>query len=218
MVQTHLILIEGIAGTGKTTNSNKLYQIVKKIYANTIFYNEFYIPHPIHEWEAKSYPTWYKHTIENWKNLTQKLILNNQIAILESTLFQGTIGDLIERDIDEATIFDYAFQVPALIQNLNPVLIYLLPDKISSHIKLTYQKRNAGWQQKIDHFIQNTTYGENRGLYSLEGYITFIKTLKRFSDILFHNYNMPKIAINISKYDWRDYETKMVDFLNLDPS
>jgi hypothetical protein len=103
MIQKRLILIGGIAGTRKTTNSKIPYRIINRLQGNAILYNEFDQPHP-----------------------------------------------------------------------------------------------------KIDLFIQNSANGKEKGLCSLDGYILFIDVLKRLSDRLFRNYNMPKLAINISKYGCSD--------------
>jgi hypothetical protein len=215
MIQTHLILIDGIAGTGKTTLSHKLHQIVNDLYGNAILYQEFKTPHPIHEWEVDDYQIWQRKTIENWKNLVHELLRTSSIGILESSLFQGTVGDLLERDIDEDTIFEYASQVPSLIQATSPVLIYLAPDSITPHIERTYSQRTGRWQTKIDHFIQHTAFGQARTLSGLEGYITFLKTLKRLSVQLFQTYEMKKLFVNISQYTWDNYETLITNFLDI---
>ncbi|MFC1849786.1 hypothetical protein ACFL27_06220 [candidate division CSSED10-310 bacterium] len=215
MLRTHLILIDGIAGTGKTTLSHNLHRIVNTVSGNAILSQEFDTPHLIHEWDVDDYPRWKNKTIENWNMLALNLLRTHSIGIVESSLFQGTVGDLLERDIDEKTIFEYAFQVPSLLQITSPVLIYLVPDDITTHIEHTYAQRKGGWQTKIDQFIQQTAYGRARNLSGLEGYIIFLKTLKRLSDQLFQTYEMKKLLLNISQYFWDDYEALITNFLEI---
>ncbi len=215
MIQTRLILIDGIAGTGKTTFSRKLHSVINRVSGNSILYHEFATHHPIHEWEIDDYPTWEKKTIENWQTLGHALIQKQSIGIVESSLFQGTVGDLLERNLPDETIHEYALQVPALIQAVSPILIYLVPDDARPHIEQTYANRTGGWQTKIDSFIQQTALGRARNIAGLDGYLTFIKELKRLSDHLFQAYEMKKFRLKISGYAWETYETHILDFLEI---
>lgn len=216
MVATNLILIDGIAGTGKTTLSRRLHSIIQDRAGAAVLYHEFARPHPIHEWEIEDFPTWRRETIHHWQALAQNLRETQSVAILESTLFQGTVGDRLEWNVDENAILEYARQVPALIQPASPVLVYLVPDDVQSHIERTYASRPERWQRKIDNFMQNTALGRARGLSGLDGYIAFIKTLKRLSDELFRAYAMRKVQIEISRGDWDQVEQRMLEFLEID--
>jgi uridine kinase len=169
VIQSNLILIDGIAGTGKTTLSHKLHQTINDAYGNAIVYPEFAKPHPIHEWEVRDYQTWQRRTVENWRTLAYTLLRTQSIGIVEGSLFQGTVGDLLERNIDEDIILEYARKIPSLIQAASPVLIYLVPDDIRTHIKRTYAQRTERWQAKINNFVQNTAFGRARGLSTIEG-------------------------------------------------
>lgn len=215
MIQTNLVLIDGIAGTGKTTLSRKLHGLIGEKYGNAILYPEFMASHPVHEWEAQDYPTWYRQTIDNWRELSRMLVQSHAIGIMESSLFQGTVGDLLERNIGQDIILDYARQVPFLIEKTSPVLIYLIPGDIRSHIERTYAQRPERWQTKIDSFIQKTAFGRARGLSALEGYITFIEELKRISDELFQLYDLRKVRINVTRSGWDDCARRITEFLDI---
>ena len=215
MIDTNLILIDGIAGTGKTTISRKLFEIIQGLHGNAVIYHEFTEPHPIHKWEVDDYLTWERKTIENWESLANELARNDSVGILESSLLQGTIGLLHERDIDEDTICEHARRVPSFLRDASPVLIYLVLDDIPSHIERTYAQRSERWRTKIDGFVQETAFGLARGLSGLDGYVVFLSALRRVSDRLFNMYEMPKLTVNVSSYAWADIENQIFSFLGI---
>jgi uridine kinase len=215
VIETNLILIDGIAGTGKTTLARRLHRLVDDEHGNAIVYHEFDTPHPIHEWDVDDVQTWQRKTIANWSALTRTLLRTQSVGIVEGSLFQGTVGELLERDNNEDVILEYALQIPSLIQATSPILIYLVPDNIRSHIERTYGQRPGRWQTKIDHFIQQTAFGRARRLAGLEGYLTFLGTLKRLSDHLFEAYEMKKLRVNVSHGNWDDHDSLITDFLEI---
>jgi hypothetical protein len=215
VIETSLILIDGIAGTGKTTLSRNLGRTIDRGPGNAIVYEEFTRPHPIHEWEIPDLETWERKTTENWRTLSRELSRAHSLGIVESSLFQGTVGELLERDVEEGVILDYALRVPSLVRASSPVLIYLAPDEVRVHIERTYAQRAGRWQAKIDGFAQNTAWGRARRLSGLEGYIAFLETLKRLSDSLFEDYEMRKLRVDIS-HCGRDRAERLVrSFLDL---
>ena len=117
MLDTHLILIDGVAGIGKTTLSQKLHQIINDIYGNAILYNEFKKHHPIHEWEETDLHIWQHQTIENCKNLGYKLLQTSSTVILGNSLFQGTVGDLIDRNDNRKLIVSFSRRLTDVREN-----------------------------------------------------------------------------------------------------
>ena len=215
MIETNLILIDGIAGTGKTTLARKLHQAINEEHGNAILYLEFTKPHPIHEWEVADYQTWRRRTIDNWRTLAHRLVRAESVGILEASVFQGTIGDLLERNIEESEILEFAEQVPSLLKAASPVLIYLVPDDIREHIERTYAERPGRWQAKIDNFVQKTAFGRARRLSSLAGYVAFVEALKKLSDHLFEAYEMKKLLVNMTRLTRAECDSRITDYLAL---
>ena len=140
-LDTKIIFVEGIAGSGKSTTGQLLYSNLHRHGYPVKVIHEFYSPHPIHELNTEEPKTWISKTLANWHNLADTLVKTNEITIMDGTLFQCTIGVLLEMDVEAAVIRGYANQIPDILKPLNPILIYFYQDDVEKALTTAYQQR-----------------------------------------------------------------------------
>jgi uridine kinase len=214
-LDTKIIFVEGIAGSGKSTTGQLLYSNLHR-YAYTVkLIHEFYSPHPIHELNTEEPKTWISKTLANWHNLADALVKTNEIMIMDGTLFQCTIGALLEMDVELTVILQYANQIPDILKSLNPILIYFYQDDVERAIRTAYEQREDNWRRRVNAFVSDARFFKNRRLCGLDGYIEYNRVLRNITDNLYSEYNLKKISIENSDGDWNHYHHIIAEFLSV---
>ena len=212
-----IIFIEGIASSGKSTTGQLLYSNLYKQGYTVKLIHEFHSPHPIHEFNIEEPKIWISKTLANWRDLADTLVKTNEIMIMDGTLFQCTIGVLLEMDVKVPIICKYANQIPDILKPLNPILIYFYQNDIERALRTAYEQREDGWRRRVNDFVSNARFFKNRKLYGLDGYIEYNRVLRNITDSLYSEYNLKKISIENSAGDWNLYHHIIADFLSVPP-
>lgn len=207
--------MEGISGSGKTSTGQFLYRQFLLNGLDASFLHEFHIPHPIHEWYLTDPHEWIDVTLAHWRTFVDDMLGSENIVIMDSTLFQGTMAVLLELDVDRDSILDYAVQVPEIIKPLNPALIYFYQTDYRKALLRIYQEREERIRIKKDNYVRTIKYGQNRRLYGHEGYMQFVEELRDISNELVSKYDISKICIENSAGDWKGYHRRIMRFLSL---
>ncbi|MCP4706762.1 MAG: hypothetical protein GY865_19365 [candidate division Zixibacteria bacterium] len=215
MIDTKLILIEGMAGSGKSTTGQKLLDVHSINNIRPEFYHEFSNNHPIINYSEPDINHWINQTIQRWSNFVDNILKENKIVILDAALFQCTIGELLEKGAKEIEIYKYAYQILDIIKPLNPTLIYFYQDDIVSSLHKVYESRSQKWQNKICTFLDDTAFGKNNNQTDYELYLKFNKVLRKITDEIFEQTTISKIAIENSEPSWPDIYKKLNEFLQI---
>lgn len=214
-MESRLIFIDGISGSGKTSTGQFLYRQCILNDLDATFLHEFHIPHPIHEWSLTDPAKWIDVTLDHWRTFVNDTNNSTNIVIMDSALFQGTMAVLLELDVDRDTILNYAIQVPEIIKPLNPALIYFYQNDFREALLKIYNEREERIKIKKDNYVRTIKYGQNRQLYGHEGYMQFVEELRNISNELVSKYDISKICIENSQGDWKDYHQQIMEFLSL---
>ena len=215
MINTKLILIEGMAGSGKSTAGQKLLDLLLEKEFKAEFYHEFSDKHPVIDYTKSDINSWISETIQRWKELVDNISKEKKIIILDAAFFQCTVGELLERGAGEKEINDYAFEILDIIKPANPVLIYFYQNNIVSSLKRVYEGRNQKWQNKVCTFLNNTAFGQSNIQTGYELYLQFNKDLRKITDDIFKQVKINKLAIENSKPDWPVIGKKIFQFLQI---
>jgi hypothetical protein len=214
-LDSKIIFIEGIAGSGKSTTAQLLHSNLYRHGYAVKSIHEFYSPHPIHELNTEDPKTWISKTLANWHNLADALVKTNEIMIMDGTLFQCTIGVLLEMDVELAVIRQYANQIPDILKPLNPILIYFYQNNVEKTLTTAYQQREDNWRRRVNAFVSDARFFKNRKLCGLDGYIEYNRALRNITDNLYSEYDLKKISIENSDGDWNSYHHIIAEFLSV---
>jgi hypothetical protein len=212
VIDTRLILLEGISGSGKSTIGQHLYRIMHLNVYPVEFYHEFYRPHPILGVESEAIVDWIHLSLARWRKFVHDWLKRDDIAIVDGAFFQCGIGELLERDTDDQTMTNYGREVVSLIKPLQPVLIHLYQEDIAAALKRVTVERPRRWKNRVAELFTNSVYGRNRSLEGFDLYLDYNKSLRRLSDDLFSSSNISKLAVE--NYD-RDHLQKICGYLDL---
>jgi Cdc6-like AAA superfamily ATPase len=195
MINTKLILLEGLPGSGKTTIAKKIFERIT--YDNKYLVQEFFNPHPINEEGIKDIKLWTIKTLENWRKLSNKIISERPLYVIEYALLQNTISEMLEKD------------------SALPVLILFTADNTETFLRETYSRRSDGWKMKITNLIDGTDYGKNNNLKGLNGYLAFSNDFVKIRDEIIKTLDINSISIDVTERKWDSIEEQVYNFLKI---
>jgi len=217
MIETKLILIDGIAGSGKSTISQRLYRTIHLNGHPVEFYHEFYRPHPVLQVEAETVSGWAGRSLEKWRQFVHHRSAQDAIAIMDGAVFQCGVGELLEQDADDQTITDYVHAVAEIIKPLGAAMINLYQRDLDAALTEVYTQRPRAWRNRVETQFSNSAYGRNRSLRGFDVYLDFNRSLHRLSESLFLDFNPPKLAFDNSNRQWDIHFDRICRFLKLPP-
>lgn len=209
-----LILIEGIAGSGKSTVGQKLAKILHANNISAHFFHEFDRMHPIRELDFKDSGELIEKTVSHWQTFVDEH-QSPGITIFDGILSQCFIAELMLMCTDEQTIIDSVHKVIEIIEVLDRRVIYLYQDNIREAILKAYNERNETWQKKVDAFIANTEFGRKKKLEGLSGYIVFNQMYSPFLSRIMEDSNVTCLSIETSQGKWTTYYKQITEFLSI---
>jgi hypothetical protein len=214
-IETRLILIDGIAGSGKSTTGQRLYRVLHLNGYSTEFYHEFCRPHPVLGVEADSVSDWIEQSATAWRQFIRQLSGQDTVAIFDGALFQCGVGELIERDADDETVADYVRAIAELVTSVRSAVIHLYQKDLETALRRICDRRPAAWRRRVFTLFSDTAYGRRRSLDGFDLYLDFNRSLRRLSDSLFETLDMPKLAIENADLQWDAHFERICRFLGL---
>ena len=221
-LNTNLILVDGLPGSGKSTTAQLVWlQLVRSGYDASWFF-EHQSSHPIYKYDdpENTFQTSvsesnriHEEALHNWQRLADSLRETGRITILESTIFQTTIGWQQLIDWERSDILQYTWKVRRIIDDLNPCLIYLYQDDIAGSLRTICHERGQEFEQRLIRHISGTPYGRRTQICGLEGVASFYKTMREITDYLYSTWQTNKIAIETTGGDWQTYHAQIAKFL-----
>jgi len=215
MLETRLIFVDGIAGSGKSTIGQRLYRVLHLNGYPAEFYHEFYRPHPVLQVEAVEVGEWVEQTLSKWETFCQQLDRSSAVAIVDGVLFQCGIGALLECDAGEDAIHDYISRVENLVKPLRPVFIHLYQQDVSAALRQVYDLRPVAWKRRVETMLDDTAYGRATQLTGFDLYLDYNRTLRRCSDAVFERLAQPKLLLESSDCQWNRHFDLLCRFLQV---
>ncbi len=191
-----LILVDGMCGSGKSTTAQLLWlHFVKQGYRARWFY-EHQSPHPVAD-----------RSIASWKTLGATVRDTDETVILESALFQTTVGSLQLLGRGEDDICRHAAEIEEAIADADPAFIYLYQRDAEEALLRIRGRRGAWFDAYLNHVFASTPFAGKIG--------EFFAAHRRLTDRIFGDLRMPKLAIDNTDEAWGDHNRQITDFLSL---
>ena len=226
MINTNLICVDGLPGSGKSTTAQLLsIHLVRNGHKAEWFY-EHQVSHPIYRYHnlekafgmslQESKKT-HERALRNWRKLANSLEGTRRITILESTIFQTTAGGLLLMDLTVDEILTFVGRIRENIRKLNPVIVYFYQRNIAQALKSIRDRRGEFFETLLVSQIGRTPYGKRRKIKNFAGVIDFYQDLREITDRLFAMLDFRKMAIETSRGRWKDYHKRITRLLSLGP-
>lgn len=225
MINTKLIFIEGISGSGKSTMTSFISNLLNKYRINHEAYFEWAENHPIHmkddEWfNGYKQSNWIRYqqlNYERWIKHISDLVNSNTISIFDSSLLQVPLtASMLQLNQNFESIKNFYKGLYKILNLCNPALIYLRQNNVHSTIERVYNSRPEEWGNFIIEYICSSPYGKKKHLKGFDGMVRYFKERQALEDRLFMQYPFRKIIINNSDFDFEKCNKQVSKFLGVE--
>ena len=215
MLNTKLILIEGLPGAGKSNASVHLGTYLQQQGIACHWYLETDEPHPIACLDFKLEDLAEK-LPPLWKVFVEKALQAPTVTIIESRLWQNTALFMYMDEYSVEDILKLHQLVWQLLTPLEPTLLYLYQDDTEIALRRLYTFRDEKWMEWA---LQTTTkrkWFQSRGLNDFAGWVKFFQEWQLVAEKLFRDWPYQKTKIFNPHDDWMTAHQKIRQFLHVE--
>lgn len=217
MLDTKLILVDGIPGSGKSTTAQWIAIELRKRQIEADWFMDEHRGNPITIWDDSSPESFISRTLDNWKQLTQASQTSHQIIVLEGCLLQHILGRLLSQDIERARIIACIQAVYDHIRPLQPILIYFYQANLELALRTVYAERGSEWAEYMLKGLEKSPYAVSRQLTGFEALFQYYHEDRTLTDRLLQGLGIRTLAVENSKREWLVYQEQIRQYLMLSP-
>lgn len=230
MIDTRLLLIEGVPCSGKSTIAKRLYTEISTSGYQCDYFLEWARNHPIHIGNIEDLSTIISTTksreqkiLRQWRQFAERAKQKEAIVIIESRFWQTDGMYLYLSGYSENEIFESNRNVISTIAELDPVLVYLAPQDIERlHRQITKQKnktwresgRDGSWEEWGNKVYVQQKWFTSRLLDS-KAMPRFFNEWASIADKLYERFPFRKIKMQDPQVDWERSIGSIKDFLEI---
>ncbi|CAM3974655.1 hypothetical protein BAQ48_18595 [Bacillus luti] len=151
---------------------------------------------------------------DKWNDFAEIALEDNKVYIFECCFIQNplTIG-MIKYGEQKEKIINYVMKVAKIIENLNPILLYVEQDNLEFSFRKALKERTPEWSTGIVDYYTNQGYGKEHNHSGVEGAINVLEARRNLELEIFDMLKMKKEKINNTKYEIDSYRSMLKDKL-----
>jgi DNA polymerase III delta prime subunit len=231
MLDTHLIIIEGPPGSGKSTTAELLAAEIARTGIACQCFQEWHPDHPIAigsdldlEKVVSTAIAREGEVLRQWQQFALSRQTSNLVTVLESRFWQTSVMLMYAAGSPLEHILESNRQVTEAISPLKPALIYFAMDDLRGLTLKTIEIKEAEWQRAgfpgtwVGHVyeaLEDQKWFTEHGLTGLEAYLAFLEEWAQITERLFDRLPFPKLTVRNPYLDWPEAMQQMRRFLDL---
>ena len=215
-----LILVDGFAGSGKSTTAQRLCLQLRRAGQPAAWFHEHQAAHPIFCYDEV------EELLELTPDAFEDQILANWTAfaldedpaavrILEGSFFQLTVGVMLSMNMPALRIARALVAIDRIIEPLDPALIHLFHRHTRDGLLKIRDHRGAYWLDGMTTIVGRSPYGKRHRVRDVEGLVAFYRTQQNIIDAVLPRLRVRRLGIEIGHGAWSAYARKMSAFLSL---
>lgn len=228
LLDSRLIVLDGLPGSGKTTTGQWLTACLHQRGLNVRWLPESDISHPLwwyEHWNGREYQppdfnhipleTFIQTSISKWKDFTLSAHGTGQLFVAESLFFQNAVAMFLMGGSWPKRLVEYAQEVQSITQSLAPILVYFRQDNVAAALRKICTLRGHSFEEELIRNMEHFPYLQQRELKGLDGVTTLWHDISTLTDSLFDAYPIRKLSIETSEGHWQTYHQHILEFLGL---
>lgn len=156
-----------------------------------------------------------KHLItEKWRKFAGNAENEHLTYIFECCFIQNpvTIG-MIKYGEKKENVVNYVITLTEIIENLNPILIYINQDDLEFSFKKAVKERSKEWSDGFIDYYTTQGYGKINGYTGLDGTMKVLEARRDIENEIFDRLKINKVKINNSQYELSKYKSMIIENL-----
>jgi len=217
MINTKLIVLEGLPATGKTTISQFLQIQLERNGRKVNWLHEVADPHPtIFIPDGFVLDEQYKKlALEKWADFAEKALRNrDEIHIFDSAVFQCHIFLFLLNNAPHTDLEEFVGEIFHIIEPLKPCLLYLYREDTEASIDYLEKDRGTQDLAKLWKRDKALPYYRDKPK-GARGFKQFLRDYARMAQVLFDATACRKVALEVFDGDWTDCKDGMLSFLGI---
>ena len=217
----NLILIEGIAGAGKSSTTHQLGLHLEKLGYDVAWWFEQDLAHPIYPAEqrlqydrgidAETRREIRDGVLARWQALADGLAGSKKIVLIECGFLQMVIDHHLLLDLPMSDAEEHVLAVEKLVAPLDPLLILLYEENVEAALRRILTDRTSVWAQYLVQLYRQSPYGRRQGIRDYKGVIDAYATSRATAEAIVSRLGLRKVAIEKSAGDWRNYYDRITN-------
>lgn len=231
MLQTKLILLEGVPGSGKSTLAQTLLRHLRRqgiparwwyeedaAHPVYVFHDSASLRHVLAALSSGQHPHVVTRALAQWQHFVDAVQAEEEVVLLDGCLFGYLTWSLFPLAVPDREIRAYLAAVERIITPLAPCLLYLYQDDLAASFRRVFASRGPTIERVYIRNVEESPYGTLHGLRGFAGLVRYWAAYRALTDAAFAALPWDKIALETTEGAWHTYEQRVLDLLDLPPS
>lgn len=221
MLDTKLIIVTGISGTGKSTTAKYLSSVLQYNRVIHRYLHEECEHHPIREDEFchgshKSVEDMDRNCelmLTRWSEYSKQILDDGKLVILEACLYENIVRYFFECDYPESSILSFYDRLMDILHPLNPIIIHLRTVDVRGTFERAFALRGEWWKKLI--LEDRCAYFLARGYHTDDDNFLLANDYQELAIKAFNRVLGQKMAIDTTEQNWDAYHLEICRYLEL---
>jgi hypothetical protein len=220
VIDTRLVVIEGVMGSGKSTTGARIADVLRAVGADVVFVSEAAEPHPVRvmgalpdfrrPWDQPTVDEYRQASLKKWTRFVEAASASTTVHIFDGQLFHGDLTSMMLMDGSTNELTDHVLNITELARPLLPVLVHLWQADLRRSLQAVFDERGPRWERYQVGWKCASPYCFRRGLAGLDGLIAFYEAYQEIVGEIMALLPVRTIAIETTAGEWPLYEAKIL--------
>ena len=221
MLDTRLIIVTGISGTGKSTTAKWLSSVLQKNGIKINYLHEECENHPIRSDEFSHGALTSEADmdincglmLDRWAAFRDTVLSSDQPVLLEACLYENIVRYFFECNYPQAKILKFYDDLMDLLAPLAPAIIHLRTSDVYRTFQRVFPIRGDWWRKLIledrcKYFVEHGYSGE-------EGNYQLARDYQNLAIMAYDRFEGSKYSLDTLKEEWDVYHQEICHFLEI---